>query len=43
MIDRQVQDMRLSARVGCRGCEAVCPQPIKISEALADFSAKLGL
>ena len=32
-----------SACVGCRSCEAVCPQQIKISEALADFSAKLGL
>ena len=31
-----------SACVGCRSCEAVCPQQIKISEALADFSAKLG-
>ena len=32
-----------SACVGCRSCEAVCPQQIKISESLADFSAKLGL
>lgn len=31
-----------SACIGCRSCEAVCPQQIKISEALADFSAKLG-
>ena len=30
-----------SACLGCRSCEAVCPQQIKISEALADFSAKL--
>lgn len=30
-----------SACVGCRGCEAVCPQQIKISAALADFAAKL--
>ena len=28
--------------VGCRSCEAVCPQRIKISEALASFSARLG-
>lgn len=27
--------------VGCRSCEAVCPQQIKISEAMADFSEKL--
>ena len=31
-----------SACVGCRSCEAVCPQQIKISEALASFAAKLG-
>lgn len=28
--------------IGCRSCEAVCPQQIKISEAMADFTAKLG-
>ena len=32
-----------SACVGCRSCEKVCPQQIKISEAMADFSAKLNL
>ena len=31
-----------SACVGCRSCEAVCPQRIKISETLASFSARLG-
>ncbi len=31
-----------SACVGCRSCEKVCPQQIKISEAMADFAAKLG-
>ena len=30
-----------SACVGCRSCEAVCPQQLKISEALADFKAML--
>lgn len=30
-----------SACLGCRSCEAVCPQQIKISEALADFNQKL--
>lgn len=29
------------ACIGCRSCEAVCPQQIKISEALADFVTKL--
>ncbi len=27
--------------LGCRSCEVVCPQQIKISEVLADFSEKL--
>lgn len=36
------QDKQPSACVGCRSCEAVCPQQIKISEAMADFNAKLG-
>ena len=31
-----------SACLGCRSCEQVCPQQIKISEAMADFAAKLG-
>ena len=31
-----------TACIGCRSCEAVCPQGIKISEAMADFTAKLG-
>ena len=31
-----------SACVGCRSCEAVCPQGIKISEAMADFAQRLG-
>ena len=30
-----------SACIGCRSCEAVCPQQIKISEAMADFTEKL--
>ncbi len=29
------------ACIGCRSCEAVCPQQIKISEAMADFAEKL--
>ncbi len=27
--------------IGCRSCEAVCPQQIKISEAMADFAKRL--
>lgn len=35
------EEKRPAACVGCRSCEAVCPQQIKISEALADFAGKL--
>ncbi len=34
-------DKKPSACIGCRSCEAVCPQQIKISEAMADFTEKL--
>ncbi|MBD5140331.1 MAG: oxidoreductase [Ruminococcus sp.] len=34
-------DKKPSACVGCRSCEAVCPQQIKISEAMKDFTEKL--
>jgi len=30
-----------SACLGCRSCEKVCPQKIKISEMMADFAARL--
>ncbi len=30
-----------SACIGCRSCEKVCPQGIKISEMMTDFSARL--
>lgn len=32
------EDKHPSACVGCRSCEAVCPQNIKISEAFSDFT-----
>lgn len=35
------EDKKPSACVGCRSCEAVCPQQIKISEAFADFVGML--
>ena len=35
------EEKRPGACVGCRSCEAVCPQGIKISEAMADFAEKL--
>lgn len=36
-------EKRPSACAGCRRCEAVCPQQIKISEVMANFSSRLGL
>ena len=35
------EEKKPSACIGCRSCEAVCPQQIKISEAMADFAEKL--
>ncbi|MBR0537108.1 MAG: 4Fe-4S dicluster domain-containing protein, partial [Clostridia bacterium] len=35
------EDKKPSACIGCRSCEAVCPQQIKISETFADFVKKL--
>ncbi len=34
------EEKKPSACVGCRSCEAVCPQRIKISEAMSDFASK---
>ena len=36
-------DKQPSACIGCHSCEAVCPQQLKISEAMADFSAMLNM
>lgn len=35
------EDKRPSACLGCRACEAVCPQNIRISEMMTDFVEKL--
>ncbi|HIW50550.1 MAG TPA: aldo/keto reductase [Candidatus Blautia intestinavium] len=35
------KDKHPDACIGCRSCEAVCPQQIKISEVMADFVEKL--
>ncbi len=35
------EEKKPSACIGCRSCEQVCPQQIKISEAMQDFCAKL--
>lgn len=37
------KDKLPSACIGCRSCEAVCPQQIKISEAMSDFARKTGM
>ena len=34
------EDKKPSACIGCRSCERVCPQQIRISEAMKDFAAK---
>ena len=34
-------DKKPSACIGCRSCEAVCPQGIKISEMMSDFASML--
>lgn len=35
------EDKQPSSCIGCRSCEAVCPQQLKISEAMADFASML--
>ena len=35
------EDKQPSSCIGCRSCEAVCPQQLNISEAMADFAARL--
>lgn len=35
------EDKKPSACIGCRSCEAVCPQNIKISEAMSNFTDSL--
>ena len=40
-VNSQAEDKRPSACLGCRACEAVCPQNIKISEMMADFTVLL--
>lgn len=37
------EEKRPACCVGCRGCEQVCPQQIKISEMMREFSGMLGM
>ena len=41
-VDALDEEKRPDACAGCHSCEAVCPQQIKVSEAMADFVRKLG-
>jgi len=42
-VDAMPPEKRPSACVGCGSCAAVCPQQLRIPEAMADFSKQLGL
>lgn len=37
------EEKRPACCVGCRSCEQVCPQQIRISEMMADFTAMIGM
>ena len=39
----QPAEKQPSACIGCRSCEQVCPQQIKISEMMADFTSMIGM
>lgn len=41
VVSALAEEKRPSACIGCRGCEKVCPQQIKISEMMKDFTARL--
>lgn len=40
-LDSVAEDKQPSACIGCRSCEDVCPQGIKISEMMSDFSRRI--
>lgn len=46
-VAQELRDMpetaRPSACIACRRCEGICPQKIKVSEAMADFAKSTGL
>ncbi len=42
-VSSMTQEKRPSNCIGCRSCEQVCPQQIKISEAMKDFTAMIGM
>lgn len=40
-LSKKPDDKKPSACIGCRSCEAVCPQKINIADTMADFCEKL--
>ena len=40
-VDALQEDKRPDACIGCRSCEAVCPQQLQIAGAMKDFVVKL--
>ena len=42
-IGSRPQEKRPANCIGCKGCEQVCPQQIKISEMMADFTSLIGM
>ncbi len=40
-LDAMAENKRPDACIGCRSCEEVCPQGIKIAEMMSDFSKRL--
>lgn len=42
-VGSMAEEKRPSACVGCKSCEMVCPQQIKISEMMSEFSSMLGM
>lgn len=42
-VESMPKEQRPANCIGCRSCEQVCPQQIKISEAMSDFSSMIGM
>lgn len=42
-VGSMAEDKGPAACIGCRSCEQVCPQQIKISEAMKEFSSMIGM
>lgn len=40
-LDAMPEEKRPAACIGCRSCEAVCPQRLRIADAMADFTERL--